>query len=159
MTNRSNSKSRTHKAFFDRYGPWAVVTGASDGIGLAFAWELAARGLNLILVSRSGYILEDIGTALAQEHGVRFHVIAADLSRPEAVDTTLADCRDFEIGLMIASAGYGSAGPLIHSDQASELGMVDVNCRAVLAMTNHFARRFTDRKGGGLVLMSSLFAF
>lgn len=151
--------SRADMRFRDRYGPWAVVTGASEGIGRAFADCLARRGLNLILVARRGAILEDMAGRYAAEHGIDTRVLVADLSDPDGA-AALADVASvLQVGLVVAAAGYGRTGALIGSDIDDELRMIDVNCRSVLSTAHHFGRRFAGQRRGGLVLLSSLFAF
>jgi short-subunit dehydrogenase len=145
--------------FRDRYGPWAVVTGASEGIGRAFADDLARRGLNLVLVARRGAILEEMAARYAIENGIETRVLVADLSDPAGPGALAEATSALEVGLVVAAAGYGQSQPLIDSDIDDELRMVDLNCRSVLATANHFGRQFARRRRGGLVLLSSLFAF
>jgi short-subunit dehydrogenase len=142
-----------------RYGPWALVTGASDGIGEAFARQLAAQGLHLVLVARRETVLAALAHELQAAHGVACRVIALDLSDPDAVQTMADATQDIDVGLLVASAGFGTSGPLLQSTLAVETGMVDLNCTALLASVWFFARRFAGRGRGGIVLMSSLLAF
>lgn len=146
-------------AFVQRYGPWAVVSGASDGIGRAFARQLAAQGLNLVLVARRASLLQALAAELTRTHGIACRVQAADLGDPAAVQAVLAATGDLDVGLLVAAAGYGTSGALIDAPLAVECDMVEVNCSAVLVMSWFFARRFAARRRGGLVLMSSLLAF
>lgn len=145
--------------FRDRYGPWAVVTGASDGIGRAMAKELAAAGVNLVLVARRVDVLATLGQELAAAHGVETAVVAVDLAPSAGVGELLARTADLDVGLLVAAAGFGTAGRFLDNDLAVELDMLDVNCRAVAALGYHFGRRFVARKRGGLVFLSSLVAF
>ena len=142
-----------------RYGPWAVVTGASDGIGLAFARHLAAQGLSLVLVARREVVLKDIAAALQRAHGVQCLVIADDLADLAAVDRLVARTATLDVGLLVAAAGFGTSGPLLGSDLAAETRMADLNCTSVVAQAWHFGRRFAERGRGGVVFMSSLLAF
>ncbi len=142
-----------------RHGPWALVTGASDGIGEAFARHLAAQGLHLVLVARRETVLAALAQDLQAAHGVACRVIALDLSDPDAVQSLADATQDIDIGLLVASAGFGTSGPLLQSTLAVETGMVDLNCTALLASVWFFARRFAARGRGGIVLMSSLLAF
>jgi hypothetical protein len=142
-----------------RFGPWAVITGASEGIGEAFARELASKGLNLVLVARRQPLLEKLATELENSHGVACRVVACDLSIRENVDAMVAATQDLDVGLLVAAAGYGTSSPLIQASLENEATMVDLNCNGLMACTWHFARRFTERGRGGLVLMSSLLAF
>jgi short-subunit dehydrogenase len=143
----------------NKYGPWAVVTGASDGIGQQVAVELAKRGLNLLLVARRLEVLERLAAELAPSQGVKVETIGADLSKPGDVDFVIASADALEVGLLAAVAGYGTSGDFIALDGPRELNMVDVNCRAVVALSHAFARRFAAQRRGGLILMSSLVGF
>ncbi len=145
--------------FAHRYGPWAVVTGASDGIGEAFARQLAASGLHLVLVARRAPRLEALAAELQQAHGTRCRVIAADLAEPDAVYRLSADTADLDIGLLVAAAGFGTSGALLDAELGPELQMADLNCRSVTAQAWHFGARFARRGRGGVVFMSSLLAF
>lgn len=142
-----------------RYGPWAVVTGASDGIGRQFARQLAARGLHLVLVARRKESLEALAAELSQETGVSTLVLAADLSAPAAIEALVAATRPLEVGLLVAAAGFGGGGGFLDRPLDEELAMIDVNCRAVAALCHHFGARFAAQGRGGLVLLSSLLAF
>jgi len=150
---------RWHARFRERYGPWAVVTGASDGIGREMAISLAEAQLNLVLVARRGVVLEALAAELNQAHGIRTLIIAADLGMQAGIDALLASTSALDIGLLVASAGFGTSGPFIDAPLEAELSMIDVNCRAVAALSHAFGRRFARQHRGGLVLMSSLVAF
>lgn len=142
-----------------RYGPWAVVTGASDGIGEAFARHLAKEGLNLVLVARREAVLRDLAAELQRGHGVECRVVGADLADLESVRQLAGCTAALDVGLLVAAAGFGTSGPLLGSDLAVETGMADLNCRSVLAQAWHFGARFARRGRGGVVFMSSLLAF
>lgn len=141
-----------------QYGPWAVVTGASDGIGREMAVTLAEAGLNLVLVARRQEVLETLAPQL-NTHGVQTLVVAADLAQEEGVKRVIDATQHLDIGLLVAAAGFGSSGAFLQTSLRQELDMLDVNCKAVLAMTHHYAQRFVERRRGGIVLMSSLVAF
>jgi short-subunit dehydrogenase len=142
-----------------RYGPWALITGASDGIGRAFAYEVASKGISTILVARRRPLLEEIAAELRRIHGVQVEVVVADLAKADQVEAALAEADKFDVGLFIAAAGFGTSGEFVEGNLSDELQMIDVNCRAVAAMTHHLAGRFRVRRRGGIILMSSLVAF
>jgi short-subunit dehydrogenase len=146
-------------ALRDAYGPWAVVTGASDGIGRAFAQELAAAGVHVVLVARREAQLDTVAADLRTRFGVQCRVIVADLADPLASAHMLDRTTDLEIGLLVAAAGFGSSGPLLSQHETSEQEQVAVNCAAVLAQCMHFGRRFDARGRGGVILLSSVVAF
>lgn len=141
------------------YGSCALVTGASDGIGREFARELAALGFDLILVARRRDRLEELAAELKSKHNTNAEVIAADLARSEDIERVLSSARQSDVGLFVAAAGFGTSGALLTQPLAAELDMIDVNCRAVVAMTTPIAQQMAERKRGGIVLMSSLLAF
>lgn len=132
-----------------------MVTGASDGIGEAIARELAARGLRLVLVARR----EERLRALDAELGGHGRVVVADLATREGVLAVIEAAADLDVGLLVASAGFGTSGAFVEGDLQAEFSMLDVNCRAVCALAHHFGKRLVARKRGGMVLMSSLLAF
>lgn len=151
--------TRRSDGFVRRYGPWAVVTGASEGIGLSFARQLAARGINLVLVARRAELLAALSAKLAAEFGIDTAIHVGDLTGTDAVRRLVDDTAPLDVGLLVASAGFGTSGPLLESRLDEEVDMVALNCASVLAQTWHFGRRFAERRRGGIVLMSSLLAF
>lgn len=142
-----------------RYGAAALITGASDGIGAAFAWELANQGYELVLVARRQDRLLSLARQLQSEHGVRVRVIAADLGKPDDVTRVIADTAGDDVGLLVAAAGFGASGFFVDQPIKPELDMIDVNCRAVVALTHAFANRFKQRGAGAIVLFGSLVGF
>jgi hypothetical protein len=155
MTNDRNSDP----SWTQRYGPWALVTGASDGIGRDMAREIAARGVNVMLVARRYDRLEALAVELHDRFAVETAVIVCDLADPDAVNRLIDETGKHDIGLLAACAGYGTSGPLLDTDMSDELTMIDVNCRAVAALTKAFGKRLAARGRGGIVLMSSIVAF
>lgn len=147
------------KAFLARYGSYAVVTGASDGIGREIARRLAERGMNVVVVARRVDRLDTLAAELRAEHGVAALAVACDLGSPAGVADLVWRTKSLDVGLLVASAGFGTSGPFIDGDIDDELAMIDLNCRAVAALTHHFGKRFAAQKRGGIVLMSSLVAF
>jgi short-subunit dehydrogenase len=158
VTNAQHPSRRTEapSRLLTRYGPWAVVTGASDGIGRAFAVELAKAGVNIMLVARRGAVLTDVAQDLEAKFSMKTVVVAADLAMPAGVDEVVDRTRGLDVGLLVASAGFGTSGPFVGAALSEELEMIDVNCRAVAALSHHFAGRFVHQGRGGIVLMSSL---
>lgn len=144
--------------FARRYGPWALVTGASSGIGAGIATELAGSGLNLFLVARSEERLTALATACRKDHGFDVVTLAADLGLQDGIQHVLASIDSKDIGLYVACAGFGTAGPFVQNTVSDELNMIDVNCRALAALVHPIARKMMARGQGGIILMSSIVA-
>jgi len=142
-----------------RYGPWAIVTGASDGIGREFAFRLAERGVHVVLAARRQSVLMELADELSTTHGIQTRVVAGDLATPTGIAELLRLTADLDAGLLVEAAGFGTSGAFLDLPLTAELAMVDVNCRAVVELAHGFARRFEQRGRGGIVLMSSLLAF
>ena len=142
------------KPFADRYGPWAVIAGASVGLGAEFARQLAARGLRLVLVSRRA----DALAALAAELPVETRTVATDLASPDLAATLDAATRDLEVGLLVYNAAHSRIGPFLDQPIEDQLRTLDVNCRGPLLLAHHFGRAMRARGRGGIVLMTSLAA-
>ena len=142
-----------------RFGPTALVTGASDGIGRAFAEALAARGFDLVLVARREAVLIDLSRSLSGKYGITADIISCDLADPESTATILRQTREKQVGLLVAAAGFGSIGPFLDLPVAAETNMVDVNCRSVVELTHGIAQRMATQGNGGIVLFGSLFGF
>lgn len=153
------ARTRRQRRFLDRYGPTALVTGASSGIGRAIAGQLAERGLDLVLVARRESELNHLAAELRARHGVTVRVLPSDLSRPADLDELTTALDDTDIGLCVAAAGFGTSGPLLASSLGREREMLAVNCAAVLTLSWHFARRLAGRGRGGLILLSSVVGF
>lgn len=146
-------------AWVDRYGPWALVTGASDGIGREVARQAATRGLNVVLVARRRLLLESLAREIESKSTRTVRVLEADLSVAEQTVGVLDGTADLDIGLFAACAGFGTSGPFLDADAGTEAAMLDVNCRAVMTMTLAMARRMRARRRGGIVLMGSIVGF
>jgi short-subunit dehydrogenase len=146
-------------AFAQKYGPWGVVAGASEGLGAALAREVAARGLNVILLARRAAELEDVAARLRAEHRVEVRTAAVDLGEADVLARVETSTRDLEVGLLVYNAAFSKIGPFLEQDVASKLKMLDVNCRAPLLLADHFGRAMAARGRGGILLMSSLAGF
>ena len=159
QTQETATRPRGRNQFRERYGPWAVVTGASEGIGREIALRLAESGLNLILVARRRELLEELASRLASQWGIQTRALTADLGTLAGINAVQTGTEDLDVGLLIAAAGFGTAGLFLSADLAREYDMLEVNCRAVLTLSHHFAQRLAKRGRGGIVLMASLVGF
>jgi short-subunit dehydrogenase len=138
--------------FAARYGPWAVVAGASDGTGAAFATELARRGVNVVLVARRGHLLRELARGLE----VQTRVVELDLSTDTAADELAAATADLDIGLVIYNAGAESLPrPMVDQPLDELTALVRRNCTTVVGVCHHYGPPMLQRGSGGVVLVSS----
>ena len=151
----------TASAWSERFGGAAVVTGASSGIGEAFARALAERGMNLILVAREGERLEVFARSLEAEHRIRAIPMALDLADPDVAQTVSAgaEAAGLTVGLLVNNAGYGLFGDFTGQDPAEQAGMIDVNCRAPVVLARKFAPGMVARGRGGIIFVASTAAY
>jgi short-subunit dehydrogenase len=142
--------------FVKRYGPWAVVAGASEGIGAAFCDRLAAHGINLVLVARREDPLVSLAVELQKRFQIDTRVVPLDLSRSESEKAVFAATQGLEVGLLIYNAGADENAQLF-LDIAPEVwtAMVERNCTVPLKATHHYASAMADRGHGGIVLVTS----
>ena len=146
------------KSLPEKYGRWAIVTGASSGIGREIAKQLAASKFHLVLLDMNSQPLEQLAPQLANEHDVEVRTIIEDLSKYSAVELLHAT-EELDVGLLVCAAGFGSCGPFLEADLDHEVEMLRVNCEAVMTQAFHFGRRFAQRGRGGIVLLSSALSF
>jgi short-subunit dehydrogenase len=139
-------------SFADRYGPWALVAGASEGLGAAFATELARRGLNLILVARRPEPL----AALAARLPTRTVTVVADLGTDDGIAAACAAGAAQQVGLVVANAAYSPIGRFVDLDPAQSRRALRVNCQAPVELAHRFLPAMAERGRGGMVIMSSL---
>ncbi|MGA8255469.1 MAG: SDR family NAD(P)-dependent oxidoreductase [Nocardioides sp.] len=140
----------------DRYGPWAVVTGGSEGIGRAFALQLAEAGLHLLLVARKPGPLESTA-AQARERGVEVRTLALDLTTSDAPSRVVAAVADVEVGLLVHNAGANThSEEFLDGDLSAFEQVIALNVTTPLALAHHFGRGMRDRRHGGILLVGSL---
>ena len=146
------------KSFVERFGPWAVVTGASSGIGEAFARRLAEIGLNLVLVARREDRLRKLADDLKSQHSVNTQVVVADLSHHDFMPLIEQATDDLQVGLLVNCAGIATTGHFLDNDLASEVTLLHVNNCAPLILAHHFGRSMRNRHRGGIIFLSSTVA-
>jgi uncharacterized protein len=142
-------------------GKWALITGASAGIGVALARQLAAEGTHLVLTARRMDRLQDLAHKLQNEHGIRSEVFAADLTLPDAPQQIYDFTRQkgIEIELLINNAGFGQYGELQSVETKRLTDMVQVNCLAVVHLTRLFLADMVPRGHGDVLILASTASF
>ena len=142
----------------ERYGDTALITGASAGIGQAFAETLAEQQFNLVLVARRGERLEAMKRALEDRQDIRVLPLACDLAEAGAAGRIATEVSQagMEISLLINNAGFGSHGEFDRLDLRRETAMADLNCRSVLEMTHAFLPGMKARRRGGIIIVGSV---
>jgi len=143
------------QTFAQRYGPWAFVAGASEGMGAAHAREAAARGLGVVLAARRGALLEKLAAEIRERHGVPTRCLELDLGAPDLGERVAAATGDLEIGLLVYNASSVTPGDFIDVPLERHLASLDVNCRGLVLLCHRFAPAMAERGRGGLVIMTS----
>jgi short-subunit dehydrogenase len=142
--------------FHERYGLWAIVAGASEGLGAAFTRELARRGVNVLIVARREGPLQELAERVRAEFGVDVDVVALDLAADDAIDRLAAATADREVGLVIANAALVPVGRFLDVSSTQLDTAVDVNARAPMRLARRFLPAMVERRRGGFVVMSSM---
>ncbi len=140
----------------NKYGCKALVTGGSSGMGRAFAFELAKQGIEPILIARSKDKLDETANEIFEKHNVKAQVYSVDLSDENAITTFLSQIENEKIGLLIHAAGMENNGGFTKVNPQKELMLIKLNVTATYLLTNHFAKKMTQNKKGGILLISSM---
>jgi len=142
-------------------GKWALVTGASAGIGKALAEELARGGTNLMLTARRRERLEELTQQLSRDHKIQTKTLVADLAQPDAPEKIFQFTREhgLQIDLLINNAGFGAYGEFQRIELQKFLDMVQVNCSAVVHLTRLYLPEMTARRRGDVLIVASTAAF
>jgi short-subunit dehydrogenase len=139
-----------------RYGAWAVIAGGSDGTGACFARDIAASGINLLLVARRPQPLEELAAELRQQYGVEVRTLSLDLNSPDAAQRMAAAADGLEVGLYISNAGAEKGGHrFLDTPLETTNSLIARNVITVAAACHHFGNLMRARKRGGIVLMGS----
>ncbi len=140
----------------NRYGAWGVIAGGSDGTGACFADEVAASGINLLLVARRPEPLEALAAELRRKYGVEVRTLSLDLNAPDAARRMAEAAKDLEVGLYISNAGAEKGGHYFHDTPWETIqGLIARNVLTATAACHHFGGLMRARGRGGIVLMSS----
>ncbi len=142
-------------------GKWALVTGASAGIGLALATQLAEEGTHLVLTARRRDRLDELAKKLQLNHGIRTEIFIADLTRPEAPQQIFefTQQKQIEIDLLINNAGFGQYGELTTVETNRLVDMVQLNCVAVVHLTRLYLAEMVARRRGDVLILASTASF
>ncbi|MEN8185419.1 MAG: SDR family NAD(P)-dependent oxidoreductase [Myxococcota bacterium] len=140
----------------ERYGGWAVVTGASAGIGSEFARRFAREGLPVVLAARREDRLKDLATELEREHGVETRAVAVDLAAADGADRLAEAVADLDVGVVVNNAGFGYAGAFAKLDTARLRDMVQLNCLAPVVLTSRLLPRLLERGRGAVIVVGSI---
>jgi short-subunit dehydrogenase len=144
--------------FLDRYGPWALVAGASRGLGAEYARQLAEKGLNLVLAARSAGHLNDLSEGLARKHSIQTLPLHIDLGDSTAAEQIFDQARGLEIGLLVYNAALSKIGDFLDVPLEEHQREIQVNVATPLALVHRLGRVMRGRGRGGIILMSSLSA-
>jgi short-subunit dehydrogenase len=142
--------------FAGRYGPWAVVAGASEGIGAAFATGIAHAGLHVVLAARRPEPLDALATTLRGSAGVEIRTVAADLATPAGLAALTGATDGLDVGLVVVNAAHAPIGRFLDRDVDDLQRVVDLNVTVPLRLARHYLPAMAGRRRGGLILMSSL---
>jgi short-subunit dehydrogenase len=142
--------------FAAKYGPWALVAGASDGLGAAFAEGLAQRGVNVVLLARRQALLDEVAAGIADRTGVQTRALAIDLASSDAASQVAVVTADLEIGFLVYCAGADpNFKPFLANPIETAEAMVHRNCVVPMRLCHHFAPAMVQRGSGGIVLFGS----
>jgi uncharacterized protein len=143
--------------FSSRYGPWGVVFGASEGTGAEFGRQIAAQGVNVVLVARRREQLDAVAAEIHRVHGVSTATCVVDLSSPGSLAEIVAQTKDLEVGLLVFNAGSSDRlAPFLELTRDEASALVQRNCLTPLAACHHFGRSMVARRRGGVVLITSV---
>jgi short-subunit dehydrogenase len=143
--------------FKDKFGPWGLIIGGSEGIGRSLAVRLAAQGLNIVMVARKRPALEEAAAVIRGASKVEVRTLSQDVTAPDAMDAIRAFTSDIDVGLMIYNAGAMDRITTFLGDRIEgHLHTLRLNCEGPTRMCHHFGGRMRDRQRGGIVLMSSV---
>lgn len=139
-----------------KYGPWAVVAGASEGTGAAFSREIARAGINLLMIARRQEPLDALAEELRRLHDVEVRTLSVDLNADDAGQRIVAAAADIEVGLYVANAGAGRGGTMfLDMEMATIRDLIARNILVTMEACQHFGRDMRERGRGGIVLMGS----
>jgi short-subunit dehydrogenase len=160
QTPASDARPPAQRPLRARYGPWALIAGASDGVGAEFARQVAAAGINCILVARRLHLLDQLAQELKTRQAVDVITRSVDLSQPDAATRMLTCAEGLEVGLFIYNAGADPFGTKFVDTSVADWGAVlRMNVNALLESCHGIAKRMLEAGRGGIIVVSSEAAF
>src|SRR5260221_197113 len=139
-----------------RFGPWALVTGASSGIGKEFEGQSAASKIKVVLVARREALLKEEGVEFSKRYGVEHRVVVLDVSQEDFIGQLASATNDLDIGLVVSNAGTGNPGEFLKHDRQLLREAVRLGAMAHLVIAHHFGAKLTERRRGGIVLAGAM---
>jgi uncharacterized protein len=139
-----------------RFGPWALITGASSGIGREFALQIAASGIHVALVARRELLLQEVGRECSQRFGVQHHVIVADLSEEGFMANLAGATSDLNVGLVISNAGSANPGRFLSKGHGELAMTLRLSALAHAEIARHFGRKLIERGSGGIIFVGAM---
>src|ERR1700688_4603520 len=139
-----------------RFGPWALVTGASSGIGKEFSKQIAASGINIVLVARREDLLKEVGVEFSKRYGVEHRVVVLDVSREDFIRQLASATDDLDIGLVVSNAGTGNPGEFLKLDRQLLEKTLRLNTMSHLDIAHYFGGKLAERRRGGLILVGAM---
>lgn len=140
----------------EQFGPWALVTGASSGIGREFARQIAASGINVVLVARREALLKEAGAEFTREYGVQHRIVVEDLSEENFMDRLATATHGLDIGLVVSNAGTANPGEFLKLNRSDLVRLLKLNSLSHLHIAHHFGRKLVKRRRGGIVLCGAM---
>jgi short-subunit dehydrogenase len=140
----------------EKYGPWALIVGASDGCGALFAERLAGEGVNVVLVARRQQVLDEVANGIGERTGAATRTLAVDLTEPDAARTVIDATADLEIGMLVYCAGADpNYEPFLANPVSTAEALLQRNCLVLMRLCHHYAKPMVERGRGGIVNFSS----
>src|SRR3981189_759075 len=139
-----------------RFGPWALVKGASSGIGKEFARQIAASGIDIVLAARREALLKEAGVEFSKRYGVEHRVVVLDISQEDFIGQLASATDDLDIGLVVSNAGTGNPGEVLKHDRQLPRETAPLCAQAHLVTAHHFGGKLTERRRGGIVLAGAM---
>ncbi len=155
----SSQRKRKGTNFSSKYGPWALVTGASAGIGREFTRQLAAEGMNLVLASRSRERLEQHGQDLVSAHPISVRTLPVDLRAVGSAEALEEATADLEIGLLVNNAGIETHGAFLKSNLDADNALLQLNVVRPMELAHLFGQKMARRAKGGILFVSSTLGY